>query len=43
MLRAAAWLYRQSTVSDIDVTAITAKVVTDILCWSALWRNDDVS
>lgn len=31
MLRATAWLYRQSMVFDINVSGITAKVVTDIV------------
>ena len=36
MLRAAAaWLHRQSTVSNIDVTAITAKVVMRIVYFGA--------
>jgi hypothetical protein len=32
MLRATAWLYRQSMVSDIDVTAITARL-SQTLCF----------
>ena len=40
MLRAASWLYRQRTASDI--TATVDKVVTGIyVSGRAVWRNDD--
>jgi hypothetical protein len=42
MLRAASWLYRQSTASEITATLHGQKVVTDICVVGRLvWRNVD--
>ena len=40
MLQATAWLYRQSTVSDIDVAAVTAKAVTDYCVVWGVWCGE---
>jgi hypothetical protein len=43
MLQATAWLYRQSTVSDIDVAAITAKAVTDYCVVLGVWCGEMIA